>query len=523
VNDRLVRLCFAAALLLGVLPLWVTKHLPLVDLPQHLFLISVLHRIRDPTTLYPQLFAVREQLTPYLGYYYAVHLLNWLVPVEVANKLFLSAYVIGMPLSLAFLLRSFPRPVWPCLLSIPFAYGDSFAWGFINYCSALPLAFFCCGFLVRSVSDARRRKIWAFALSVCLVLVLLSHVQVFAFLGLGLPWLLVMTRAPVGGRQGRLKALLTSRGPAVAAAVPAMLLFGVWVIARIGEPSQIEYGAPWKAWGPLLSSNNLAFKSLVQNRDEFFRVLGNMLSDGSDRYALYAVLLITLVAVSLGFVPGARDAQPGERGAERWRVLGLGALALGLYFLMPFDVRGYMYYLNTRYAHLAAPLLVCAVPPVRRTAAGRLLLASAICSLILAVPMSRGFREFGREASAVEELAALSSPRPLVMGLIFDPFSKAMTHPVYLHSAATIARERGGAPNFSFAVTPHSPVRYRQSPPPTFPSEWRPDQFEYRKQGTFYDHFLVRGVRPAQIFGPLLQGELAIAGQAGGFTLVRRR
>jgi len=38
-------------LALGVLPLWASSQLPMVDLPQHLHLISVLHRIDDPTTL----------------------------------------------------------------------------------------------------------------------------------------------------------------------------------------------------------------------------------------------------------------------------------------------------------------------------------------------------------------------------------------------------------------------------------------------------------------------------------------
>ena len=37
----------------GTLPLWVTGHLPFVDQPQHLYLIGVLHRLGDGTTLYP--------------------------------------------------------------------------------------------------------------------------------------------------------------------------------------------------------------------------------------------------------------------------------------------------------------------------------------------------------------------------------------------------------------------------------------------------------------------------------------
>jgi len=110
-----------------------------------------------------------------------------------------------------------------------------------------------------------------------------------------------------------------------------------------------------------------------------------------------------------------------------------------------------------------------------------------------------------------------------VMGLIFDPGSRVVRHPVFLHSAAVIAREQGGAPNFTFALTPHSPLRYCGAPPPTFPSEWRPDQFNYEREGRAYDHFLLRGITPRQVFGPRLGTELTLAGQSDGFWLVGRR
>src|SRR5258708_27116229 len=136
---------WAIAFMAGVLPIWVAPHLPFVDLPQHLHLISVLTRLHDPSTLYPQLFDARAIVTPYLGYYAIVSALARVLGVDVANKIFLSAYVVAMPLSMAFLLRSLDRPTWPALLALPFAYGDNLAWGFINYCAALPLTFVACG------------------------------------------------------------------------------------------------------------------------------------------------------------------------------------------------------------------------------------------------------------------------------------------------------------------------------------------------------------------------------------------
>src|SRR5262249_49899240 len=295
------------------------------------------------------------------------------------------------------------------------------------------------------------------------------HVQVFAFVALAFLALLLTTRAPEDPRSvssfgsgghvtrhssaipeggGRLpdvpapdrktvssfgpggRELLAVRVPSLLAALPAAVLFAVWVVGRVGQPTEVEYGAPWKAWGPLLSSSNLSFKSFAQNRDELFAVLANMLRDGSDRYALYAVGIAAAAAVVLGAWPAIRQAT-GEGPIERWRILGLGAIALSLYFLLPFDIRGYMYYLNTRYAHLAAALLVCAVPPLR-AAAGRILGAAAVaCAIMLGLVLAQGFASFGREAAAVDRLARSGPAAALILGLIFDPSSPTVEATVY--------------------------------------------------------------------------------------------
>lgn len=522
---------WAGALFLGVLPLWVGRHLPLVDLPQHLHLISVLHRLDDPTTLYPQVFDARGQLTPYLGYYYLVSLLNWLLPLHLANKVFLSLYVIGMPLGLAFLLRSLGRPTWPALLALPFAYGDSFAWGFINYCSALPLTFVAAGCFVRAITDSLHRVRWGVLLAASLAAVLLFHVQAFAFLGIALPFLLLTTRAPedrgpAREGDGKFDRLLRPRMAALLGVLPGVALFVAWFGGRLGQPAEIAPGEPWKAWGPMFSEQNLAWKSREQNLREFPEVLANMVRDGSDRYVLYAVLAVACIGIGLSLAsrPFQHEREQREGPIERWRILGLGLIALAMYFLLPFDIRGYVYYLNTRYAHLAAPLLLAAIPWVRPRFQQPLALVSAACALMLAFPLARAFSEFNREAAALDELASTAGPGARVMGLLYDPTSRITKHPVFIHSAAVLARERGGFANFSFALTPHSPLKYRGAPPPTFPSEWRPRDFSLQAHGPAYDHFLIRGADPSRTpLGPGLSSEFYVAGRAGSFVLVRRR
>ncbi|MBL8922906.1 MAG: hypothetical protein JNJ54_28920 [Myxococcaceae bacterium] len=507
-----VQWAWIVALLCGVAPLFASRALPLVDLPQHLHLISVLHRLDDASTLFPEVFERRVQLTPYLGYYYLVSWLNWLLPLELANRLFLAAYVAGLPLSLAFLLKSLRRPTWPALLALPFAYGDSFAWGFLNYCTALPLAFLTCGLFVHAIeAEPAKRRPWVIGLAIALVAVLLFHVQVFAWLGVALPFLLLTTPAPEGRTW-------KARVPAVLGVAPGVLLFIAWVGLRVGEPAEIAPGQPWKSWGPMLSEQNLGWKSFEQNRAEFLPTLANMLPDGADQLAVKVTFALALLGVVLALTTG-RDTKEGL--LARWRIVGLALLGVTLYFALPFDIRGYMYYLNTRYAHLAAALLVVCMPPLKKEWTERMVWAGVIVGALTAWPLWRAFKDFDAESAALTDLARDAGDKPRTMGLVFGPGSRVVTHPVYLHASTVIARERGGLTNFSFALTPHSPLKYRGEPPPTFPSEWDPRP--WAQYASSYDHFVVRGVHPSQLFGGRLDGEFFIAGQRGDFFLVRRR
>ena len=514
---RLARLAFTLALLAGVAPLWCARQLPMVDLPQHLHLISVLHRLDDPTTLYPQVFAARAELTPYLGYYYLVSLLSWVVPLEMANRLFLSAMVLGLPLAMAFLLRSLGRPRWPAVLTVPFAYGDSFGWGFVNSSASFVLALLAAGLFVRALTDAERRRRWAVGHALVLMAVVLMHVQGFLFLALALPFLLLTTRVP----EDSVHRSLRPRLPAVLSTLPAVLVFAVWGAGRLLAPAEVQEGAPWKAWGPLLSARNLSFKPFRQNLEEFPKVLANLRWDGGDRWALRAVAVLALLAVAV-WIAGRRA--PWREGPlERWRLPVLAVLAGLLFLFLPFDIRGAVYYLNTRYAHLAAPLAIAAVPPVTARLRPLFLAAGLAAALVLAVPLGSAFHDFDLEAAPLLRFAEEPPPRPWIMGLVFNPGSRVVRHPVFLHAAAVPARLRGGVTNFSFARIPHSPVRYRGAPPPTFPSEWRPDAFRWETMGAAYTHFLVRGVDPRAVFGSQFGTEVSQLDAAGGMAWLERR
>jgi hypothetical protein len=516
------------ALLCAVSPLFASTEIPLVDLPQHLHLISVLHRLGDTSTLFPEYFARRPELTPYLGYYYAVSALNYALPLELANRLFLAAYVAGLPLSLAFLLNTLKKSTWPALLAIPFAYGDSLAWGFINYCAAIPLGVTCCALFVRSIEDTENRKKWSAWLAACLILVLLFHVQVFAFLAVALPFLLFTTKG-VGS-------FVESRKFALIGVLPGVILFLLWIGLRLGAPTEIAPGQPWKAWGPMLSKENLSYKNFDNNMadlvqipvfnnqnsyaDAQFPILAGMTDSPDEHRAIRVSLLLFFAALAVSLFKREKSTLSV---VENLRILGLASIAFVLLFTLPFDIRGYMYYLNTRYAHLAMALLVVCVPTLLPRFNHVFLGLAALAAFFFSQPLREGFSKFDLEAKNLSNLSQFAADKPKVMGLIYNTASPGLTHPVFLHSSCVLARAKGGITNFSFASTPHSPLMYVNGSPPTFPSEWRPNEMNWNEHGIHYDHFVIRGPQPGQILGNLLESQLYIAGQSGDFYLVRKR
>lgn len=504
---------FAVAVAATVWPLWSAHYLPLVDLPQHLHLINVLGHLHDPNTLYPEYFKARDAITPYMGYYYAVWLLARVLDVFSANALFLTLVAVAAPLSVGALARQLGGSFWIGILACPLFYGDNLYWGFINYCAALPLLFFAMAVFVAVLEGPPSSRYGKeLALGLLLIAVQLTHVQAFVYAGVALPILLALSPSD---RARRIRAVL--------AVVPAVLLFAIWSLGRLGEKPVVAPGQPWRAWGPLLSPQNLAFNPVDKNWEQLTSLLANGFRDQSDRPVITLMLVIAVVLLVLGGV-AAR-----EKGAAWWRIAKLrgpllAAVALAMFLFMPFDVRGYMYYVNFRFAELFALVLVASLPfPAHLWAQRTFVGASTLVCVWYGSTIADHFKRFDMEANAVDAAIAATGPKPKIMALSFDTSSAVLTHPAYLHFASYVALAHGGITSFSFAATEHSPLQFVVPLPPAPQSEWRADQFDYPSYGSYYDYYLVRGmVSPSRVFRGR-DFEVRLAAQSGPFALYTRR
>lgn len=184
-------LALVALTVLGVLPLWVGRFLPLFDYPAHLVVPAAMLHASDPAMRIDELYLSRPGLNPNSLHYAVTFLLGHVVPLEVASKLFLSAAVAALPWSMVFALRTFGRDWRLVFLAVPMMLGRGFFYGFVGHCAALPMHLVIVSMLARELrSPAASRR-----LVVGVLMALLPFAHFFTMLLTFAAGLLVVWRA----------------------------------------------------------------------------------------------------------------------------------------------------------------------------------------------------------------------------------------------------------------------------------------------------------------------------------------
>ena len=521
-TPRWVRAAWGIALVACIAPLWAARDLPMVDLPQHLYVLSALRHLHDAGSIFAQTFEYRFRFTPYLGYYAGVGALEWVLPLETANRVFLTLVVLAFPLSVAFLLQTLRRPAWPALLAAPLAYGDSFAWGFVNSLAAMPLAVATLAAFVRAIERPAERGRWSAWVAVTSLVGFLMHPAPVAFLALALPWALLTSPAPDDRRGQPPREWLAHRALPLAGLLPLLVAIIAWLATTGAAPSAAPGGGPSALRG-ILSASAWTHESLRSNLGAFLWLLAAELRDNTDQLSLVGTLLLFVLAPIVRFFEDPPAADPLVRGPERLRRAGFAGIAFALFLALPTAIRGQIQYLSPRFAMLTAMLATALMPRMGRRAKPAFVAASTLLVLVSGAMLSRGFRRFSDEAASLRRLASACADHPRVLGLVFEPHSDVVWRPVYLHAGAVLARLRAGVPAYTLAGGNQIPLRYRHDTGLAPQAEWQPERFDFATMGAAYDHFLVRGAKPDSLFGPRLGSELEIAAHEGDWWLVRRR
>lgn len=468
-------LVFAAVAATAAWPVWSVAHPAIQDLPQHLAAVRVLADYGDPELAFAQYFTVDLFRTQYLAYYLAAIVLSWPFGVLAANKILITASIVGTPYAMRALIRALGGDERLALFVVPLTWNAHLILGFMNFTAAIPLALWGLALAVRLRERWTRRR--AITLGVVTLVCFYTHVVPFAFLGLG---------AALIGLEWRQHREAAWRWLPLVPAGAAML---IWTQLSPAGESTVSAASGGGARG------NAIFMSASQALTELPSWLTDVLHGEQDSQLLVGFGLTFVVAAVAGRRGGNASSGPSDWTVRR-RVALLSPLAALLYFVTPASY-DWIWPINARFPLLAVMFAIVALPRQRGLVGAAVLAAVVTLSISGSLEVRRAFVEFDRdEVGALDEAIAQLPKGARVAALVFDRGSRQVKFAPFIHSAAWVQAENGGAVMFTFADFPQSPFVFRQDrrPPRVGPRwEWMPERVDPGRDLTWYDYVLVRG------------------------------
>ena len=442
---------FALLAAASLVPIWICAHPPLPDLAAHLASGAVLHFHDDPRWDFARYYALNLRAEPYWGYHAPLHVLAFVFPLETANRLVLSLYVVGLPLGLGLLARTLGRSPLLALFGFPLVWSFGFSMGFLPFCmgvAALPYA------------------LAAFDHHCAKPTLLNSALAVFAGIAMFFTHLLPWTMFVAG------------------AAALAILHEGrSWRRAVVWLPSVIV-GVALGVHSHKMHVNEshalqVRFVSFGESLKTFCDWLWSACAGHEDKW-LALVLAIAWIAL----VATARE----KRRLHDWRVEALALIALVAYFATPRAIikPAYWWGLNVRFAALACLFGALCVPGAIAGRRRFLLAPVALVGLGFAVDAAVHWKLADRYCQGFDELAAIPEPGARVLFLIDQPWHDSSLARDYAQAySGYYQARRGGYLPWSFAddFPIARAVRY---PAP----EWHHMKFEWDAHARYYDYVM---------------------------------
>lgn len=456
---------------LALVPVWHQRLLPMLDTPNHLALARGWHNFHDPDWHISDYYVLRIRAVPYFLFYLSIHLLLYVFSIEVANKIFLSLYLILFPLSVLSLARALKRSPWLALGAFALAFNQNWIYGFSSYLMSTVFFFFSLAALLRWLDEGRQRTL-VWLLASC-ALCYFSHILSWFCFGLcAIAILLLEWR---NWRRGLLAAAALS--PTVALALAA------WLEER-AERTYMKTDAFTALWRD--------FPTSVM---EFPRRVMELFPGSLDNWVL-ATVALTVIGLLLW-----KGVKRGELADERvtlrlrWVLIMLGLAWLSL----PYNITKPMswWYVSPRLPSLMAPVLLL-LPSVSLVSWRRFLLLPMIAmSIALPLQLARLYRDFSNRNAPfmrlVAELPLGAKTMVVARGMMRgsgseeksgDPTTSA---PVYWHFSSWPMALKGGYDPYIFDQgIPIRPKALLKAPP------WGSvDTFDIR-QAPDFDYYIVR-------------------------------
>jgi hypothetical protein len=441
------------------------RYLPMVDVPQHYAMVSIMLHHGDPAWGFAQRYTFDFLGRPYATVYWLGAALGTVLPLGAAMRIVVAACTVA-PLAGAQLLLVATRRsrVW-LLPAIPFAFGSLWHWGFLNFLLGTGMFLGCLALVVRLAERPSRRG--SAALAVLALLLLFTHFH-------GLAMLLVSSPALVwayAGERGRAP-WLRSIAPLVPAAVAGAAFVALTWAKAEGSWAQVNPG-------------------VGERVGRFLEFLAWGLPDGAAMLSLGALAVLVVAA----FVVGGEWPRPTRVAAALAVTL---AAQVAMYLALPLNTNTATY-VSARHALLVVLLALPLLPAL----AGRALLVlravAAIAAAFGLVTAGKQLACFNSEARDFAPVLDAMAPAKRVATLVFARSSaccEGSPSPFpYLHFGAYYQAAKGGDLSRSFAVVWNVPIRYRADYaryPYREELEWAPGRFS-PEDARHFDYVLARG------------------------------
>lgn len=485
-DDVLVAAALAACAVLCV----AFRYLPMVDLPQHDAMVSIILHRGDPAWGFAQRYTTDFLHRPYATVYWLGAALASVMPLGVAMRVVVALCTIAPFAGAQALLVATHRPrVW-LLPAIPFAFGSLWHWGFLNF--LLGTGLFLGGLALVVVVAARSSRRATIALGVLAFVLFLTHFH-------GLVMLLVFAPVFVWGWRGS-DGGVAPYVRALAPLIPAALAAGLFVVVTWAQAK-----GDWPYMNP----------GLPDRLARFPEFLAAGLPDPWPLAELLVFLAVAAASIGLGRAAWVR-------GRPRAALTVAFAGQAGMYLLLPLNTSTATY-VSARHALL---VVLLALPLLPSLAGWRAAASRAACVVVAGVGLvavGRHLDCFDHEARDFDGVLAAMAPARRVASLVFVNGSRC-THRAtfpYLHFAAYYQAEKGGDLSRLLATVWNIPVRYRSDYrryAVREEVEWAPRLFT-PEDARHFDYVLVRGgpPRPPPAFG------LTEVARSGAWALFEKR
>jgi hypothetical protein len=478
---------------------------PITDLPFHAAETSILRHYADPDWHFREQFSLNLFDAPYVSMYMVGLLFSSIFPIVTATKGMAIVMLALMPVGLAVMFRGMKKSALWGLLGLGLVWCTLTHWGFLNFMGAIGLFAMTIGFTLMAIDRPTRLRTVALTLS--LLAVFFTHVYRFPFaVAAVLGTALVMYPA-----KRRIR-------PVIVPLAIALGVFGVWrVFRRATLGSSVEGLA--LHWERVHEIPGHLFGSYVGPTE--LELATRMM------WVVFALFGATTV---LFFAQG-RHKHAGR--AQWWGVgvtlvpLGIAVVYLGCYFVLPMNI-GVWWFVYPREIVTASFIAVGMFPDMPRQWWLKVPILGAIAYAVgpHAFFVASQFRDFDLATADFRAVASEVPMSPKLMYLVYDHAGSTRSTTPFIHLPAWIQAEKGGWLSWHFVSWDLHPIRYREHDvhvPPPRPErwEWMPTLFDVKKDGPWFDTFLVRNrTDPSPTFAA--DSSIRLKSHEGTWWLYRR-